>query len=240
MLAADEQSSMTLREPAERPVPASCGIPLFAAALRGAPCEMVDVNDGRFAVPVHRWTQDADESDHAVLDRCHGATIDVGCGPGRMTLALAARGSTALGFDIEPLAVTLALDRGAEAVVADVFGAGIPGAGRWDSALLADGNIGIGGDPVRLLRRVHQLVRGYGRIIVDLAEPGTGMTVHVLRLRVDDSYSVPFRWAFLAPEALPEVVEAAGLKVHAVHEHDGRWFADLRKNRPGMAMRSPS
>ena len=53
----------------------------------------------------------------------------------------------------------------------DVFGP-LPGEGRWDTALLADGNIGIGGDPVALLARVRELLAPEGRVVVDLAAPG--------------------------------------------------------------------
>ncbi len=34
----------------------------------------------------------------------------------------------------------------------------VPGAGRWRTALLLDGNIGIGGDPVALLERLGDLL----------------------------------------------------------------------------------
>ena len=41
--------------------------------------------------------------------------------------------------------------RGGAALRRDVF-APLPGEGRWYTALLADGNVGIGGDPVALLQ----------------------------------------------------------------------------------------
>ena len=37
--------------------------------------------------------------------------------------------------------------------------AGLPGEGRWHHVPLADGNIGIGGDPVPLQRRFVELRR---------------------------------------------------------------------------------
>ncbi len=49
----------------------------------------------------------------------------------------------------------------------------LPGEGRWGTALLADGNIGIGGDPVALLRRLREVLDPRGRIVVELAAPGT-------------------------------------------------------------------
>lgn len=81
-----------------------------------------------------------------MLAHCVGTTLDIGCGPGRMSQALAARGACVLGIDVVPEAVTLTRARGASALVCDVF-APVLGEGRWDTALLADGNIGIGGGP---------------------------------------------------------------------------------------------
>ena len=54
----------------------------------------------------------------------------------------------------------------------DVF-APLPGEGRWCTALLADGNVGIGGDPVALLRRLRAGARPARRVVVELAPPGT-------------------------------------------------------------------
>lgn len=79
-----------------------------------------------------------------------------------------------LGIDVVPEAVALTRERGASALVRDVF-APVPGEGWWDTALLANGNIGIGGDPVTLLRRVHALLLPGGRAVVEVARPGVGM-----------------------------------------------------------------
>src|SRR6185437_3825825 len=46
--------------------------------------------------------------DKSILDRCEGPTLDIGSGPGRLTVALAERGIPALGIDITPYAVDLA------------------------------------------------------------------------------------------------------------------------------------
>ena len=85
--------------------------------------------------------------------------------PGRCSTSAAGRAatsrrssqpaSTALGLDLSPVAVRLARARGAEAILRSVF-ADVPGAGRWRTALLLDGNIGIGGAPVPLLERARE------------------------------------------------------------------------------------
>ena len=70
----------------------------------------------------------------------------------RAAVPLRTRGVPALAIDITPGAVLLARSSGALALQRDVFGH-LPATGRWATVLLADGNIGIGGDPLSLLRR---------------------------------------------------------------------------------------
>jgi hypothetical protein len=145
-----------------------------------------------------------------------------------MSVALAAHGVCALGIDVVPEAVARTRARGASAILRDVFGR-VPAEGRWHTALLADGNIGIGGDPVRLLRRVSELVSDEGRLLVDLSEPGLGVATRALRLQVGGHWSELFAWSVLAPEALPEAAAGAGLRIREVRQHRGRWFAVLDK-----------
>ena len=122
-------------------------------------------------LPISRWQAKPDEGDEQILRRCTGATVDIGCGPGRLTKELLSRGIVAMGIDVVPEAVRQTRERGAAALRRDVFDV-LPCEGRWQTALLADGNIGIGGNPVRLLRRLNRLVRVGGRVIADLAPPG--------------------------------------------------------------------
>ncbi|MGA8209416.1 MAG: class I SAM-dependent methyltransferase [Nocardioidaceae bacterium] len=173
-----------------------------------------------------RWTAPADAGDAAVLAHCTGPTLDIGCGPGRMSEHLAARGVGVLGIDIVPEAVAQTQARGASALRRDVFDR-LPGEGWWVCALLADGNIGIGGDPVALLRRVAVVLAPGGWVIVDVAPPGTALHTHTISLECGGHRSDPFAWAVLGPEALAEVSPAAGLSVTGVHDHDGRWFVVL-------------
>ena len=92
----------------------------------------------------HRWFEPLTHEDDAVLARAAGPVLDVGCGPGRHVLALAERGIVALGIDITPAALDLARSRGAPVLARSVFER-VPGTGRWSSALLLDGNLGIDG-----------------------------------------------------------------------------------------------
>lgn len=94
---------------------------VFAAALRGGKAAAIDAFGEIVDVPVARWSAEADDSDNRLLDYCVGSTIDIGCGPGRMTVALTLRGVHALGIDVVPEAVAQTKARGASAVVGDLF-----------------------------------------------------------------------------------------------------------------------
>ncbi|MGH4028867.1 class I SAM-dependent methyltransferase [Actinomycetota bacterium Odt1-20B] len=117
---------------------------------------------------VERWCARADAVDLELLDRCEGAVLDVGCGPGRLVAELAARGEAALGIDVSEAAVAHTVGLGGHALLRSVF-APLPGEGRWGTALLADGNLGIGGDPAALLRRLAQLLAPGGLLIAETA-----------------------------------------------------------------------
>jgi SAM-dependent methyltransferase len=184
---------------------------VFASALRGRPCLVLDGDDVRGLLPTDTWLRDADIVDEAILRLCHGPTVDIGCGPGRMAQALARRGQVALGIDLVPEAVRLSLGRGVAALLRDVFQP-VPGEGRWQTALLADGNIGIGGDPVALLVRVRELLATNGRVVVELAAPGTGIRTRHVRLETDLGRSDPFPWTQVGTDAIAAVAAAAGLR----------------------------
>lgn len=199
---------------------------LFDAALAGAPCVLHGMPAGPMPLPVSSWAGGCNATDSAVLDRCSGATLDVGCGPGRMTQGLSLRGVVALGIDIAPRAVRQTRDRGAHALRRDVFDP-LPAEGRWDCVLLADGNIGIGGDPLRLLRRVRDLLAPQGRAVVEVSPPGTAVSTHRVHLEVAGKLSFPFCWAMLGPEALCRLAEQASLRMLSVADHGGRYFVQL-------------
>jgi hypothetical protein len=105
----------------------------------------------------------------------------------------------------------------------------VPGQGRWRTVLLVDGNIGIGGDPVRLLQRCRTLLAPGGTVIAEVEAPGTGLAHHRARLEGGGTHGPWFPWAVVGTDALPGIVDPAGLRVaglvHAPNEQ--RWFARL-------------
>lgn len=52
-------------------------------------------------------------------------------------------------------------------VEGDVFGS-VPMEGRWATVLVFDGNVGIGGDPIRPLTRCRQLTNADGQVLVEV------------------------------------------------------------------------
>jgi SAM-dependent methyltransferase len=175
--------------------------------------------------------------DTSLIDRCSGPTLDVGSGPGRLAVALAERGVPTLGIDVAPQAVRIARSAGSLTLLRDVFDR-VPGAGRWTIVLLADGTIGIGGDPSALLQRVAELLAPFGQALVEVQPPGRELRRERVRLwhcrghehghRVGDWFS----WAQVGADQLSGIAAEAGLCQAETWSCDGRWFATLRKD-PG-------
>jgi SAM-dependent methyltransferase len=175
---------------------------------------------------VRRWLGPVTDVDERVLARATGPVLDVGCGPGRHVHALASRGVLALGVDISPAAVTLARRRGVPVIEQSIFDR-IPGAGKWRSALLLDGNVGIGAGPASLLRRLASLLAPRGEVLVELDPPGSGIECVRLWLEHGDA-SAPFDWALVALDAIVGPAAEAGFDVVERWRDGDRWFARLR------------
>ena len=201
---------------------------VFSDALRGSPVAVRGIEMVDAVIPMHEWVQPAGLADRLLLRHCKGLTLDVGCGPGRMSAHLATRGYQVLGLDIVDEAVSQARARGVAAVHRNVFDP-MPAEGSWETVLLADGNIGIGGDPAALLRRTAKLLQPGGRVVCDLAEPGTGVRIHAARLIAEGKWSPTFRWARVGADAIEELAEDADFRVFRVGERRGRWFGVLTR-----------
>ena len=147
----------------------------------------------------------------------------MGCGPGRLTVALTNRGIPALGVDISRAAVARTRQAGARALHRSVFDP-LPGQGRWATVLLADGNIGIGGRPSRLLHRCAQLLAPGGQLLVE-AEPGNVDEQLTAWLEHADGRRGPiFPWALMGTAALRQAVTDVGLHVAGQWRHQNRAF----------------
>lgn len=229
---------MTTSTPVSRPaVPvataAAWGGDPYARALASGRGPLFLRREDGWLLPleVERWCAPPDAADRTLLRRCRGAVLDIGCGPGRLVAAVAARGLPALGLDVSPAAVARTKGAGGAVLRRSVFDR-LPAEGRWGTALLADGNIGIGGDPHALFVRVARIVRPGGRLLTEAAAHEVDERVTV---RVEDGHGRQgrdFAWARLGPAAVRAAARATGWTVAEEWTADGRRFAVL-VNDPG-------
>jgi SAM-dependent methyltransferase len=175
---------------------------------------------------LERWLAPTSAADDRIVARAVAPVLDVGCGPGRLLEALAAQGKPALGVDLVPAAVGIARARGGRAVQGSIF-RDVPGAGAWATALLLDGNIGIGGLPAALLERVAALLRPGGEAIVETDPPGSPTRTTRVRIESDGAVSDWFAWARVAADAIAPVARQAGMEAVETFEDDARWFVRL-------------
>jgi len=193
---------------------------------------MVGARSGRrMPLELQAWTDDATALERDLVLSLPHPVLDVGCGPGRIAAALAARGVPALGIDASPSAVRAARRAGAVALCRSVFDP-LPREGAWGAALLFDGNVGIGGDPRRLLRRVRSLLRPGGVALVEVEPPGHPSVRDRVRLCDGSGGAGPwFPWAWVGADAIDDLARASGFAGCTSSRHEGRWFARLHASK---------
>jgi SAM-dependent methyltransferase len=175
-----------------------------------------------------RWHAEPTPAEARLVETMVGPVLDVGCGPGRFVSRLARRGTVALGVDPAPAAVALCRSKGVPVLQKSIFDP-LPGQGRWRTVLLADGNIGIGGDPVALLARCRAIVGRPGRVLVELDPPGTGLRADRVRLERGSQQGSWFDWAHVGVDAVDEPAAQAGLRIEETWERAGRSFVALSR-----------
>ncbi|MEV6580491.1 methyltransferase domain-containing protein [Streptomyces sp. NPDC051582] len=202
----------------------------YARAIH-TPEQTLSLRDGEgWSLPldVERWCAAANESDRTVLRRCTGRVLDIGCGAGRLVEALTGRGRQVLGIDVCPSAVITTVCRGGSALSRSVFDP-LPEEGRWETALLIDGNIGIGGDPRRLLRRVRDLVHREGLLLVEAAATDVDERRRVRIHAGHGPVSAVFPWALVGATALSRHAASSGwTETERWTTGGGRHFVALR------------
>ena len=211
---------------------------LYDRALGGERC-WIRHDDGEIRMlPAHRWlgarcpsngglVDALDEVfDEAVTQMCSGPTIELGCGPGRLVARLFERGIPALGIDRSATAIRLAGRGGAPALLSDVFEP-LPGMGRWQTVLLVDGNVGLGGDPRRILGRAAELLRHGGRCVAEFEADAIGIRARWVRLESACDIGPWFRWASVGADSAATLAGQVGLTLTSVRLISGRVIASL-------------
>ena len=206
----------------------------YATALRGGVADVLYLQELRpdqepktVAMDVGRWSADADIIDLQLLASVRGPVLDVGCGPARMVRAARELGMDALGIDVSLAAVELARSNGIQVMHRSVFEP-LPDEKTWQTILLVDGNIGIGGDPTLLLSRCHELISPDGEVVVELHSDDDHDRTYTGRL-IDSSggVSASFPWAEIGLNGLVERAELVGLSLRQSWSAGGRSFCRL-------------
>ncbi|HZE41933.1 MAG TPA: methyltransferase domain-containing protein [Stackebrandtia sp.] len=208
--------------------PAAWRADAYSAAMRTGRGPLFLRRDDGWLLPleVERWCARADATDNDVLSRCPDSVIDIGCGPGRIVAALRGRPHRALGVDLNPAAVDRTRRRGAEALCASVFDP-LPDEGAWSTALLLDGNIGIGGDPGLLLKRMAQVLRPKGNLIVEVCPTDVDERVVVAFTDGRGVTGTAFDWARVGSRALRRLASPCGWAPVEDWTHGRRRFVRL-------------
>ncbi|MCV7423805.1 class I SAM-dependent methyltransferase [Mycobacterium yunnanensis] len=202
---------------------------LYERALAGERCFIRNTDGRRTDLPLQRWLGNHPGDapfDDAVLAMCDGPTLELGCGPARLITRLTRRGVPALGVDRSPRAVALARLWGAPALCADVFEP-LPGIGLWRTVLLVDGNIGLAGDPLRILRRCRDMLAAGGNVLVEFDAHHHGATTMLTRLETDERAGPWFPWATVGVDHAEEIAERAGLRLKDIQVIGDRALASM-------------
>ncbi len=185
---------------------------LYDRALGGERC-WVRHDDGEVRVlPAHRWLGDrglpngsepSDEVfDETVTQMCSGPTIELGCGPGRLVARLIRRGIPALGIDRSATAIRL-------------------------TVLLVDGNVGLGGDPRRILGRAAELLCSHGHCVAEFDAEAVGIRTRWVRLESARDVGPWFRWASVGVDSATTLAGQVGLTLTSIRLIGGRVIANL-------------
>ena len=144
-----------------------------------------------------------------MVSRCEPPVVDLGCGPGRMVVALNRSGRSALGVDMSAVAVDASMTRGGLALHRRISDP-LPAEGRWGTALLVDSNIGMGGDLEALLSRCRDLIGAGGLVICEVDPAPDRDEVHQVVLSSDRLTSAPLPWGRIGARTLARVAGTAG------------------------------
>lgn len=177
---------------------------------------------------IARFCDEPNRAERRFLKTLDGPILDVGCGPGRAAAFLRDRGVASLGLDISASLVELARENGALCVHQSIFDP-VPFEGRWDQVLLLDGNIGIGGDPTKMLERLRNVVRPGGQAFIEVSLSGPTRQL-IVREHRHGATGEPFSWAVVSMDGIDDLLAQSGWACKHVHT--------IRDRQPGERWRT--
>jgi SAM-dependent methyltransferase len=204
---------------------------ILLAVLEGrASHEIMERDDGvvycgdprDYFAPFRRWPP----AERRAMRFVRGRVLDVGCGAGRVSLHLEARGHDVVAIDESPLAIEVARRRGVRDARVLALAEVDASLGVFDTVIVARNNLGLAGDGRRartLLRRLGPTTTARGRIVTDSVHPDRvdadlRVSGRVPRYRVRwRSYASPwFRYLMLEPAELEPLVAGTGWRVAGI------------------------
>ena len=176
---------------------------------------------------IQRFSDAPSRAERRFLKLFTGPILDIGCGPGRAAAYLRQLEVPALGLDANAGLVALARSNGALCVHQNAFES-VPFEGRWQQVLLLDGNIGIGGDPAKLLDRLRRILTPGGQALIEVERGGTSRQM-IVREHVSGRIGEPFAWSTLTMRGLDELIAGTGWRCEYVHEIDDRLVVEVER-----------
>lgn len=174
-----------------------------------------------------RWSAAADSVDLRLLASVLGPVLDVGCGPGRMVRAARDLGLDALGIDVSPVAVQILQENDLPVFHGSVFDR-LPNEGAWQTVLLVDGNVGIGGDVDAMLARCGELLAPTGELVIELHPDDARDRTYIGRLvGPDGGASESFPWAEIGLDSILLRASCNGFELRQAWSEDDRSFCRL-------------
>jgi SAM-dependent methyltransferase len=132
-----------------------------------------------FNSPLNEWP----ECQRKALDYVKGRVLDIGCGMGRVAIALQSQGYEVTGIDISSIAIDLCKERGVKDARVMSAAALDFKDNSFDTAILFGNNWGIMGEPekvIMMLKEIHRITTNDAVILAETFDPSILTdTIHV-------------------------------------------------------------
>ncbi len=98
---------------------------------------------------------------------------------------------------------------------------------HWHTVLLVDGNVGLGGDPRRILGRAAELLCSGGCCMAEFDAEAIGIRARRVRLESARDIGPWFRWASVGVDSAATLAGQVGLTLVSIRLIGGRVIANL-------------